>query len=69
MRRRGVCIFCGRAVVQDDEAQAFAHDDPVCEKFAALHANADEVRDVKPEATDAHLDALSRRVAAKRSGA
>lgn len=67
MRQEGVCIHCGKKVIVDDEAQTFGHDEPVCEKFAALHANADEVRDVKPEAVGAHLDALAHRVEAKKA--
>ena len=62
MRRVGKCSFCGKKVIQDDEAQTFAHDEQVCQEFAKAHSGADEVRDVQPETVDAHLDALRRRV-------
>jgi len=66
MRQGGVCIDCGAKVIVDDEAQTFGHADPVCAGFAARHARADEVREVKPEAVGAHLDALARRVQAQK---
>lgn len=68
MRRTGKCSFCGKKVIQDDEAQTFAHDEPVCQEFAKAHSGADEVREVQPEAVEAHLDALARRVRSSTTG-
>jgi hypothetical protein len=55
-------------VTVDDEAQSVVHDEPVCEAFdtAARAGEQPEVRSVNAEAVDAHLDALRRRVEARR---
>jgi hypothetical protein len=63
MKQEGTCSFCGAKVIRDDEAQTVGHADPVCGQFdAAARAHLPEVRQVKDEAVDAHLSALSSRV-------
>jgi hypothetical protein len=68
-RREGKCPACGALVTVDDEAQSVVHDDPVCEPFdtaARSGSEQPEVRTVNAEAVGAHLDALRRRVEAKK---
>jgi len=69
-RREMTCRACGARVTVDDEAQAIAHESPVCEPFTKLARSGGEqpeVREVNEEAVGAHMDALKRRVEAKKA--